>query len=341
MQSSLYRFLFAAVLLVARWVTHTHTHSYSFSDTRMFKKLSRAVTHLKDGGSWKYLAAGEPYCPFGEDFGVFVLPNYVQEDEMMALRKGYVDVYTRRSDSIVLSDGRFQMPPLPPSSFIKLVERIEQDKIVPKGWLNNQTANLYEPGDFIRAHIDNLFVYDDIFAIVSLGGNALLRFVHVQNGEELDVMIPDRTLYIMSGPARYVYFHMVLPVEAQRVSIVFRRSILNSDGGFRPLTTPVADLMPYRATQVLNTLYSKQIGGVRVTVDDDFLEGEHIGAFDTSRWVKRLHPLRDWSLTRQLDEDEIRLNELKEKRFLDVDFDWRVKELREYYKGLEKSLTTP
>lgn len=307
----------------------------------MFRKFTKVVSHLKDGGSLKYFAGGEPYCPFGEDFGLFILPNYVQEDEMMELRRGYVDVYTRQSDSIRLSDGRFQMPPLPPGSFQTLLARLEQDKVVPNGWFNNQTANLYEPGDFIRAHIDNLFVYDDIFAIVSLGGNALLRFVHVQNGEELDVMVPDRSVYIMSGPARYVYFHMVLPVEAQRFSIVFRRSILNSDGGFRPLTTPCADLMPYRATQVLNTLYSKQIGGVRVTVDDEFLEGEQIGAFDTSRWVKRLHPLRDWSLSRQLEEDELRLNELREKRFLDVDFDWRVRELRTYYKGLEDSLGGP
>ncbi|EPY37595.1 hypothetical protein AGDE_06339 [Angomonas deanei] len=219
-----------------------------------------------------------------------------------------------------------------------LVERMEQDQIVPKNWLNNQTANLYEPGDFIRAHIDNLFVYDDIFVIVCLGSNALMRLVHVQNGEEIDVVLPNNSVYVLSGPARYVYFHMVLPVETQRFSLVFRRSILNSDGGFRPVTTPVGDLMPYRSTQILNTLYSKQIGGVRVSINDDFLENESLGAFDTSQWVKRLHPLKDWSLLRQLDEDEARLHELRDKKFLDVDFDWRIKELREYYKAMEATL---
>ncbi|KAH9597463.1 Alpha-ketoglutarate-dependent dioxygenase AlkB-like [Trypanosoma melophagium] len=299
------------------------------------KRLLNGAKHLLNGGSLGYLAAGEPYQPFGEEFGLTVFPEYLHVGEKMALRKGYVDVYIQKSDSIRLSDGRFQLPPLPPKSFISLIERIEQDNIVPRGWLNNQTANLYEPGDFIRAHIDNLFVYDDIFAIVSLGANALLRFVHVQNGEELDVVVPDGSLYIMSGPARYVYFHMVLPVEAQRFSIVFRRSILNSDGGFRAVTTPLGDLMPYRSTQILNTLYAKQIGGVRVTVDDKYLEKEEIGAFDTAKWVKGLHPLRDWSLLSQLDEDEARIQELKNQRFLDIDLGWRFSELRRQYKELE------
>ncbi|CAG9582480.1 conserved hypothetical protein [Leishmania major strain Friedlin] len=299
------------------------------------------VKHLLKGGSMKYLAAGEPYCPFGEAFGLTILPEYILEDDASNLRKGYVDVYTRASDRIILNDGRFQLPPLPPASFMPLLERLEQDNVVPKSWLNNQTANLYEPGDFIRAHIDNLFVYDDIFAICSLGSNCLLRFVHVQNGEELDVMVPDRSVYIMSGPARYVYFHMVLPVEAQRFSLVFRRSIMESDGGFRPVKTPFKEIMPYRATQILNALYSKQVGGVRVSVDDDFLESADIGAFDTSRWVKRLHPLRDWSLLRQLDEDEARVEALREKRFIDVDFSWRYRELRSYYKAMEESLVSP
>lgn len=287
----------------------------------------------------KLLAADAPYYPFGEEFGVAVLPNYVQDDEAIRLRQGYLDVYTRQSSSIVLNDGRFQLPPLPSSSFIDLVKRMEQDDIVPSGWLNNQTANLYEPGDFIRAHVDNLFVYDDIFAIVSLGGNALARFVHVQSGEELDIVIPDRSVYVMSGPARYVYFHMVLPVEAQRFSIVFRRSILNSQGGFRPIDNPLGDLLQYRATEILHALYSKQVGGVRVTVDDNFLEQENVGVFDTSKWVRRLHPLRDWTLQRQLDEDEARIRELTEKNYVNVDFSWRVKELRKYYKDLEDHLT--
>lgn len=303
------------------------------------KRLLVAAKHLIGGGSLGFLAAADPYQPFGEDFGLTIFPDYIQLAEKLALRKGYVDVYTRRSASIRLSDGRFQLPPLPSHSFLTLINRIEQDNIVPRGWLNNQTANLYEPGDFIRAHIDNLFIYDDIFAIVSLGANALLRFVHVQNGEELNAVVPDGSLYILSGPARYVYFHMILPVEEQRFSIVFRRSILNSDGGFRPVSTPLGDLMPYRSTQILNALYSKQIGGVRLAVDDKYLEKEAVGAFDTAKWVKGLRPLRDWSLLSQLEEDEARVEELKQKRYLDIDFSWRFNELRERYKELEGLLS--
>lgn len=304
------------------------------------KKILDTAHHLWKGGSLASLMADEPFQPFGPDFGLTIVPNYLQMADQLELRKGYVDVYTRRSNSIRQSDGRFQLPPLPPSSFTKLVSRMEYDGLVPKGHLNNQTANLYEPGDFIRAHVDNLFVYDDIFAICSLGSNCLVRFVHVQNGEELEAMIPENSVYFMSGPARYVYFHMVLPVEAQRFSIVFRRSILNSDGGFRQVETPMRDFLPLRSTQILNALYSKQVGGLRVKVDDAFMESQQIGAFDTSKWVKALHPLRDWSLTTQVNEDEIRLQELKDKRYLDIDMSWRVRELKEHFKAMEQLMAT-
>lgn len=303
------------------------------------KRLVSAAKHLWKGGSLAYLASDEPYQPFGPDFGLMIFPNYVQTNEQVELRRGYVDVYTRRSASIRQSDGRFQLPPLPVSSFEKLIARLEQDDVVPAGHLNNQTANLYEPGDFIRAHIDNLFVYDDIFAVASMGSNALMKLVHVQNGEELEVMIPDNSVYIMSGPARYVYFHMVLPVEAQRFSIVFRRSIINSDGGFRPISTPFRDVLPLRSTQILNALYSRQIGAVRVKVDDEYMAKNDIGAFDTSKWVKSLKPLRDWSLLSQVDEDEARIEELRNKRFLDVDLSWRLKELRKNYKFMEEQIS--
>ncbi|CUG06408.1 2OG-Fe(II) oxygenase, putative [Bodo saltans] len=303
------------------------------------KKIVHVAKHLWKGGSLAYLAGDDPYQPFGPEFGLTIFPNYVQTHEQAELRKGYVDVYTRRSASIRQSDGRFQLPPLPVSSFEKLIQRMEQDDVVPSGHLNNQTANLYEPGDFIRAHLDNLFVYDDIFAIASMGANALMKFVHVQNGEELEVMIPDNSVYVMSGPSRYVYFHMVLPVEAQRFSIVFRRSILNSDGGFRPVTTPFSGILPLRSTQVLNALYSRQVGAVRVKVDDEFMQKNDIGAFDTAKWVKSLRPLRDWSLLSQVDEDEARIEELRAKRFLDTDLSWRVKELRKNYKFMEEHLS--
>lgn len=307
----------------------------------MMKGFLRAVKHLKNGGSLKYLAAGEPYCPFGEDFGLAIVPDYLQDDDVNTLRFGYADVYTRRSASIKLTDGRFQLPPIPLKSYMPVVKRMEQDGLLPPDWLNCHSVNMFEEGDFIRAHVDNMFIYDDIVAVVSIGSNALLRFVHAQSGEELDVVIPERSLYVMSGPARYVYFHMVLPVETQRVSVVFRRSIARSSDSFRGVSTPLGELMPYRATELLHALQSKQVGSVRMTVADAFLENEEIGAFDTSAWVKRLHPLRDWSLLRQLSEDEARIAELTEKGEISVDLSWRVKELRRYYEELERNLVAP
>jgi alkylated DNA repair dioxygenase AlkB len=302
----------------------------------MLSRLSGAAKELMKGRSLEYALCGvKARQPFGPDFGLTIYTDFVAPKEVKALRKGYVDEYTQKSGSMRLSDGRLQLPPLDPDSFMDLLERMERDEVVPKDYLNNQTANFYEAGDFIRAHVDNLFVYEDIFAVVSLGANAMMRFVHVQTGEELDTVIPENSVYILEGPARYIYFHMVLPVEAQRFSIVFRRSILNSDGGFRRVTGPLRDTLKVRSTALQNALYSKQVGGIRVKLDDDFLSRENIGPFDTAKWVKTLRPLRDWSLKSQLAEDEARLKELAEKRYIDADFGWRIRELQDKFALLE------
>ena len=102
------------------------------------------------------------------------------------------------------------------------------------------------------------------------------------------------------------------------------------------MSSPLRDELPLKATALLNALQSKQIGGVRIKVDEEFMDRESIGPFDTGRWVKTLRPLRDWSLSSQLDEDEARLKELVAKRFIDHDFAWRVLELREKYKSYEQ-----
>ena len=303
----------------------------------MLSRLKGLATDLVKGHTLEYAMNGvRATQPFGPNFGLTVFTDFLTQQEVKELRTGYVEEYTKKSNSIVLSDGRLQLPPIDPTAFLPILERMEKDKIVPVGYLNNQTANFYEAGDFIRAHVDNLFIYEDLFAILSIGSNALIRFVHVQTGEELDTVIPDGSVYVLDGPARYIYFHMILPVEAQRFSLVFRRSILNSDGGFRVVDGPMREVRQTRATAIQNALYSKQVGGIRVKVDEEFMNREQIGPFDTAKWVKTLRPLREWSLKSQLAEDELRLKELVAKRHLEDPFAWRVRELQDKFALLEQ-----
>jgi hypothetical protein len=283
-------------------------------------------------------SVGEPYQPFGPDFGLTIIPNYLTEHDQHLLKRQYIDLMTRKSPDIVASDGRIQLPPFNPDSFAPVIDRLVEDKLVLPGHLNNQTVNFFEENSFIRAHIDNLFIYDDTFVILSLLSPALLRFVHIQNGEELECLIPPNSVYIMEGPSRYVYMHFVPPNELMRVSIVLRRSIFRSSGTFAPVTQRMQNMLPYKANAALEALLSKQIGVPRIIVDEQWMAQNNLGAFDTGEMVRRLHPMRDWSLQQQLSEDQFRYDELRAKKYLDLDLSWRFDELKKIFADLDREM---
>jgi hypothetical protein len=282
----------------------------------------------------------KPIQPFGADFGLTIFPDYIRDYEVTNIQQQYVDLYVRAGDKCQVSDGRIQLPPLQPSCFAEVLDRMYEQKLVPMGYLNNQTVNMYQPGSFIRAHVDNMFIYDGSFAVLSLGAPGLLKFVHMQNGEELEAVIPEKSVYILEGPARYIYLHMVPPVESQRVSIVLRRSIMKTTGTFYDVHPQMKGILPHRANAISSTLLHKAIGVPRIHVDEHWMEENQLGMFDTGEMVRRLHPMRDWSLKGQLDEDEERYQELLDKEYIDVDFKWRFAQLRETFKSLEAEMTS-
>ena len=283
--------------------------------------------------------------PFGPKFGLTVYEDFVNPQDAMNIRQQYVDLYLRETaksddDSDVrVSDGRLHLPPLHPSAFASVLHRLERFHIVPPNYLNNQTVNVFQAGDFIRAHVDNMFIYDDIFAVISLGCPALLKLTHVQNGEELECLVPDCSVYIMEGPSRYIYFHSVLPLEAQRLSIVLRRSFLRSTGTFGPVPSQSADMLPHRGNAIMTALAQRQIGCTRIALSDEWLEENNISMFDAGEMVKRLKPLRDWSLQSQLAEDRLRYEELRNQGYLKENLDWRFDELKAKFRQVEEDIT--
>ncbi len=285
------------------------------------------------------LAIDPPHQPLGPNFGLTIYPEFVDKNALRLLRENILHSYTNQIDKVVRSDGRVQIPPINPNSFLGVVEYMENEGWIPRGWVNNQTVNMYNPGDFIRAHIDNLFVYDDLFVVLSYGAPQIIKFVHAQTGEELEAVIPECSVYTLQGPARYVYFHMLLPVETQRCSVVLRRSILNTKGSFRTVAPPMDTQMLYKANAMLDTIITKGIGSPRLDVNSDWLEKENLGPFDTAKWVKTLKPLRDWTLQSQLDEDEAKLKDLYKKGWIEDDMSWRVKHLRKVFRQVEEDIT--
>jgi len=95
--------------------------------------------------------------------------------------------------------------------------------------------NLYPPGEGISPHIDLPNRYADGIIGVSLTGGTTMTF---QNGEErFDTYMPERTVYVMTGEARWKWSHGIVGrisdivetkdgvetrLRSTRVSVTFR-----------------------------------------------------------------------------------------------------------------------
>ncbi|XP_046402344.1 alpha-ketoglutarate-dependent dioxygenase alkB homolog 7, mitochondrial [Ischnura elegans] len=73
--------------------------------------------------------------------------------------------------------------------------------------------DLAEEG-FIKPHIDSVRFCGDIIAGISLLSSSVMRLVHEKEKSKcVDVLLPRRSLYIMTGTARYDYTHELLNKE--------------------------------------------------------------------------------------------------------------------------------
>jgi DNA oxidative demethylase len=90
--------------------------------------------------------------------------------------------------------------------------------------------NRYEPGAIIQPHKDKP-VWELVIGI-SLGSTAVMTFSKPpeEEAESFDVVLPPRSLYLMSGDARHSYGHSLPPMPATRWSITLRTF---SDEGLR------------------------------------------------------------------------------------------------------------
>lgn len=69
-------------------------------------------------------------------------------------------------------------------------------------------VNEYNAGEGISAHVD-ADCFGDMIAVISLGSGTVMRFTHVDTGEEESYYIPPRSLLIMEGEARTKWKHEI------------------------------------------------------------------------------------------------------------------------------------
>src|SRR3990167_2995685 len=70
--------------------------------------------------------------------------------------------------------------------------------------------NEYLPGQGITPHVDNVEHFGDIVIGVSLLAPTMMKFVHLENAENFtDIYIQPRSLYFITGIARYKFKHSI------------------------------------------------------------------------------------------------------------------------------------
>ncbi|XP_032328445.1 CWF19-like protein 2 isoform X3 [Camelus ferus] len=72
------------------------------------------------------------------------------------------------------------------------------------------TVNQYEPGQGIPAHIDTHSAFEDEIISLSLGSEVVMDFKH-PDGVTVPVMLPCRSLLVMTGESRYLWTHGITP----------------------------------------------------------------------------------------------------------------------------------
>lgn len=91
--------------------------------------------------------------------------------------------------------------------------------------------NEYSPESTLRYHYDNTVNYKEVIFGVSLVCDCCLYFVNT-HGQEHKIVVPARSLYLMTGPARYQFKHGIkensLLFGDRRVSMTYRTIIYGS-----------------------------------------------------------------------------------------------------------------
>jgi alkylated DNA repair dioxygenase AlkB len=99
-------------------------------------------------------------------------------------------------------------------------------------------VNEYLPGQGISAHIDCVPCFAETIASLSLGSPCIMEFSNPKTGEKKSIVLEDRSLIGLSGPARYEWQHAIPARKSdiingiktertRRVSLTFRNVILN------------------------------------------------------------------------------------------------------------------
>ncbi|KAJ8036396.1 Alkylated DNA repair protein alkB-like 8 [Holothuria leucospilota] len=96
-----------------------------------------------------------------------------------------------------------------PDLLVEMIDKIMQTGHVTKK-LNQVTVNQYLPGQGIPPHVDTHSAFEDSIVSLSLGSGISMDFAH-PNGTNVSKVLPPRSLLVMTGEARYLWSHGIIP----------------------------------------------------------------------------------------------------------------------------------
>ncbi|XP_028656230.2 alkylated DNA repair protein alkB homolog 8 [Erpetoichthys calabaricus] len=97
------------------------------------------------------------------------------------------------------------------------------DECMKIGYLKSKpdqlTINQYEPGQGIPPHIDTHSAFEDVIISLSLGAKIVMDFKH-PDGQNVSVLLPQRSLLVMKGESRYLWSHGITPRKSDVVPVI-------------------------------------------------------------------------------------------------------------------------
>ncbi|XP_044142012.1 alkylated DNA repair protein alkB homolog 8 [Bufo gargarizans] len=115
-----------------------------------------------------------------------------------------------------------------------LLERCLHQKLI-KNMPDQLTINQYEPGQGIPPHIDTHSAFEDEIVSLSLGSEIVMDFRH-PDGTNVPVMVPQRSLLVMSGESRYLWTHGITPRKFDVIQVSEGQKVGTVSGNTEELT---------------------------------------------------------------------------------------------------------
>ncbi|CAH0475072.1 unnamed protein product [Peronospora belbahrii] len=115
-----------------------------------------------------------------------------------------------------------------------IVDKIEECGIMDGDKPDQITVNEYLPGQGIAFHLDTHSAFTTTIATLSICSEIVMDFRHPDGVQHEGVLLPARSLAVMSGASRYIWEHAILPrtfdvidgkqvARQRRLSITFRK----------------------------------------------------------------------------------------------------------------------